>query len=174
MNVGNIPSLVNSVRNETQNNTYNIRPGFNFTPSQKLILGLSGGFTYNTIEYSIQKDQNQEIFRYNADMSVRWQMFAKTFLESNFNYSKFKNERFNFDQEVPILNASVRRIFGKSNRIELRLAAFDVFNRRVYINQFATQNYVTNTVAGTLARYYMLSVSYNVRGYENKLKKNDW
>ena len=96
------------------------------------------------------------------------------FLESNFNYNLFKNDRFGFDQNMAIWNASVRRLVGKSNRIEVRLAAFDLLNQRVNINQSGSQNYVIYSVAPTLARYFMLSVSYNVRGYENKLKKNDW
>jgi hypothetical protein len=56
----------------------------------------------------------------------------------------------------------------------MRLAAFDIFNRRVSVSQSGSQNFVTRSVANTLARYFMLSMSYNVRGYENKLKKNDW
>jgi len=63
---------------------------------------------------------------------------------------------------------------GKSNRVEVRIAAFDLLNQRVNINQSGSQNFVVNSVAPTLARYFMLSVSYNVRGYENKLKKNEW
>ena len=68
----------------------------------------------------------------------------------------------------------MRRLFGKNNRVEVRLAAFDLLNQRVNITQRASLNFVTRSVAPTLARYFMLSVSYNVRGYENKIKKNDW
>ena len=174
VNWGLSPAFVNNVRNETDNRSLGGRTGLTFTPNQKLILGLNGNMNYSTIDYSIQSTQNQKIYRYGSDASIKWQFLSKSFLESNFNYMKFKNERFGFDQEVPIWNASVRRLFGKTNRIEVRLAAFDILNKNVSIRQSASQNYVTSNVASTLARYYMLSVSYNVRGYENKLKKNDW
>ncbi|MBK6997484.1 MAG: hypothetical protein IPH31_22215 [Lewinellaceae bacterium] len=49
-----------------------------------------------------------------------------------------------------------------------------MLNQRVNITQNASLNYVTRSVAPTLARYFMLSLSYNVQGYENKIKKNDW
>ena len=58
--------------------------------------------------------------------------------------------------------------------MEARLAAFDLLNQRVNITQNASLNYVTRSVAPTLARYFMLSLSYNVRGYENNVKKNRW
>ncbi|MEY3243557.1 MAG: hypothetical protein RIR11_4996 [Bacteroidota bacterium] len=174
VNINQTPAFVNGIRNETQSNSISFRPGLSYTPSSKLIIGASGDINFTTIEYSIQQEQNQKIYRYGSDISIKWQMVSKLFFEGNFKYSKFQNRRFGFDQSIPILNASVRRLVGKTNRIELRLAAFDLLNRRVTINQNGSQNFVSSSVANTLARYYMLSVSYNVRGYENKIKKNDW
>lgn len=168
------PSFINGIENETYNQNYSLRIGFNYTPSTKLIAGLSGNARFNNIDYSVQREQNQKIRSYGTDASVKWQFLDKMFLESNVTYNLFQNDRFGFDQSTTILNASVRRLFGKSNRIEVRLAAFDLLNQRLNIQQSGSQNFVINSVAPTLARYFMLSVSYNVRGYENKLKKNDW
>ena len=168
------PSFINGEENETYNQSYNLRGGFNFTPTPKLIAGLNGNARFNNIAYSVQSEQNQKIRSYGTDASIKWQFLDKMFLESNFNYNLFQNERFGFDQSTAIWNASVRRLFGKNNRVEVRLAAFDLLNQRLNINQSGSQNFVINSTAPTLARYFMLSVSYNVRGYENKLKKNDW
>lgn len=174
ISVNRSPSFINGVENETNSQNYNFRIGFNITPNSKIIAGLSGNMRFNNIEYSIQSEQNQKIRGYGTDASIKWQVLDKVFLESNFNYNIFQNERFDFEQKVGIWNASVRRLFGKNNKIEVRLAAFDLLNQRVNIQQSASQNYVIYSIAPTLARYFMLSVSYNVRGYENKLKKNDW
>lgn len=174
LNIGKSPAFVNAVRNETNNQNLSGEIGLTFTPSPKLILNAEFGATFNDIEYSIQQDQNQKIRRQGVESSIKWQFADKFFVESNFNYSNFKNDRFGFNQSIPIWNASVRRILGKNNRLEMRFACFDLLNKRVSISQYASQNYVTRNIANTLARYFMQSVSYNVRGYENKLKKNDW
>lgn len=168
------PAFVNGIENETQNIGYSLNAGLSLTPSPKLILSAGGNIGFNNISYSIREDQNQKIQNHGANATVKWMFAPKTFLESNFNYRLFINERFDFRQEVPILNASVRRLVGPSNRIELRLAAFDLLNRRVSITQTGTQNYVARNTATTLARYFMLSATYNVRGFENKLKKGWW
>ncbi|MBK6931311.1 MAG: TonB-dependent receptor [Saprospirales bacterium] len=174
VNTGKSPSFVNGVENETGNNGYGFRMGLTLTPGQKLILSVSGNMQFNYIRYSIQEDQNQDIQNYGSSASVKWQFAPRFFLESNFDYSVFRNDRFGFNQDIPIWNASLRRLLGPSNRLELRLAAFDILNRRVNITQNGNQNYVVRNTAATLARYFMLSLSYNVRGYEDKLKKNDW
>jgi hypothetical protein len=171
INAGKSPAFVNGVENETDNLGYNFGLGFSFTPSPKLILYAGGNLVFNNISYSIREDQNQKIQNHGANASVKWQFAAKTFLESNFNYNLFRNDRFDFNQEVPILNASVRQLVGPSNHFEIRLAAFDIFNRRVNITQSGNQNYIARNTASTLARYFMLSVSYNMRGYESKIKK---
>lgn len=174
INAGKSPSFVNGVRNDTRNAGFNLNAGLNFTPGQMLILGLEGEIGFNNITYSIQEEQNQKIRRYGIEGSLKWQFAGKSFLESNFNYNVYENDRYGFNQAVPIWNASVRRLFGKKNRLEARFAAFDLLNRRVSITQDGSQNFVTRNIANTLARYFMLSASYNIRGYENKLKKNNW
>lgn len=173
-NLGQTPAYVNNVRNETNNYGYGGQVGFHFTPSQKLFVGTEAQIRFTDLKYSIQQEQNQHIQDHNLRTWVKWQFAGKFFLESNLDYHLYRNDRFGFNQDVPIWNGSIRRLVGKNNRVEMRLAAFDLLNRRVSIIQNGSQNFVSRTIAPTLARYYMLSVSYNVRGYENKIKKNDW
>lgn len=168
------PVFVDAVQTETKTNDYSVRAGLSITPNQKVIIGLNSELSFAHTTYKISDNLTQDIRNSTSDASVKWQFMDKTFFESNFNYSLFKNERYDFNRSVAIWNASVRRLVGKSNRIEVRLAAFDLLNQQVNITQNATLNYVNRSVAPSLARYFMLSLSYNVRGYENKLKKNDW
>jgi hypothetical protein len=174
LNVGNSPAYVNNLKNETRNKGYSFDFGINLTPTPKLIIYMSEGINFNDITYSIRKEQNQKIRNYETYASIKWQFASKFFFESNFNYAIYKNDKFNFNRNMPIWNGSVRRLLGKRNRLEVRLAAFDILNKRVYINQNGSANYISHTSAPTLARYYMLSATYNLKGFEDKLKKNNW
>ena len=60
----------------------------------------------------------------------------------------------------------------KENKLEVRLAAFDIFNKRQNIVQNGFQNRVSTQTSLTLARYFMLSLTYNMKGHVEKLKKN--
>ena len=107
INAGKAPSFVNGIENETTNEGYSLRTGFTLTPGQKLILSLGGNLRFNRISYSIQEELNQRIRNHSAYSNVKWQFAPKFFLEGNFNYSFFRNDQFGFNQEIPILNASV-------------------------------------------------------------------
>jgi hypothetical protein len=170
--IGKSASYVNDIRNYNNNTGISFGLNFNITPSTKFIFDLEGNVSFNKIDYSISKDQNQNIQNHSAYASLKWQFIKKTFLESSFNYTLYMNDRFDFDQRIPILNSSVRRILGEKNRFEIRFAAFDIFNKRVSISQTASSNYVLQSMTPTLARYFLLSLSYNIRGYEDKLSKN--
>jgi hypothetical protein len=165
-------AYVNDVLNKTGNLNYGGNLRFNFTPNQKLIFGLSGRAWFTNVDFSISSQQNQKIQTYNGDASVKWQFAKRFFFESNFTYEFYHNTRFRYDKNIPILNASIRALIGKKNNFEARLAAFDVFDKRQYIQQYAAANYLVRTTAETLARYFMLSISYNIKGYEARLQKD--
>lgn len=167
-NINSSPIFVNDVENITRNNNYSISTSFNLTTSPKLILRIYGRATFNNITYSFRKDLNQKVRNYYASYSTKWQFAPKTFLESNLDYTVYKNAAFGFDQSVPLLNASIRQLFGKKNKIETRLAVFDIFNRNRNIRQGGTQNFFSQTTANTLARYFMLTLSYNIKGFDTK------
>ena len=172
ISIANSPTFINGILNNSNNQNYNLNFGFSFTPSDKLIVGLNARLGINDIKFSLSEAQNQNIRNNSLDASIKWNFIKNTFLETNLDYKRFRNDRFGFEQDIPIFNVSVRRLFMKENKLEVRLAAFDLFNKRQSILQQGFQNTVTNQTALTLARYFMLSLTYNLKGHESKLKKN--
>lgn len=172
LNFSKNPEFINGIENETTSNGTNLYVDLSATLSSKLLFSVEGNFNFTNIKYSIQSDQNQKIRNSGIDASLKYQFAKKMFLETNLDYNIYRNERFDFNQDIPIWNASVRRLIGKANKVEMRLAAFDLLNKRLTVNQNGYSNFVERRISNTLARYFMLSISYNVRGYENKLKKN--
>ena len=163
---GNSNTLVNNIENETYTQGYSGSLGFTFTPGDKLHLSVNGGLSFSDVSYSIQSEHDQQIENHSASATIRYQFIKNTFFESNFSYNLYRNDRFGFDTNIPLWNGSVRRIFGKNNRFEGRIAVFDVFNKRLGITQTGSDNFILQTTSNTLARYYMLSLTYNMRGFE--------
>jgi hypothetical protein len=176
MNFSNTPTFINGVQNETDSKNTYINFGFTFTPGKnKLILDFNHGLGITNIKYSIDQAQNQRLFTQYIRSSLKWNFAKKLFLETNLDYNLSENDRFNFSRKVAIWNASVRRLLTKDNKLEVRLAAFDLLNQNVSIRQNSSINFVSQEIAPTLSRYFMLSLSYNVRGHQDKLKKgNGW
>lgn len=164
-------ALVNAIENETQSNGHWGQLRVNVTPSEKLTLYLSGRFNLTDTKYSINAEQNQQLFNqtYSVDLNtiLVWGVFANI----HFDYDIYQNDRFGFNQDVPIFSASLYKVLFPNKRGEIRLSGYDLLNRNLGVNQFATANVVSETRTTTLARYAMLSFTYNLQGIETNLKK---
>jgi hypothetical protein len=132
-----------------------------------------GNISFSDISYTKNSIHDQDYYNYSLKSSIKWQFEKNTFLESNFNYSVYNNSKFNFDQKLPIWNASVRRILGKDKKFEVRLAAFDILNKNITLNQYAFRNFIEKSETNTLTRYITLGVSYNIKGFDSKLQQRN-
>jgi hypothetical protein len=166
------PASINSITDQSNTASARFGGGINLTPGTKLVLSTGFWENFTQVKYDLNNNFNQKYFNYSLYGSVKWQFVKRMFLESNFNYNYYRNKNYSFEQSIPLWNASVRRILGKNNKFELRLAAFDIFNKNVSLSQTAYANYIQKSTTNTLARYFMLSITYNMKGFESKLEKN--
>ena len=123
-------------------------------------------------EYNINTslDQTTRNFRYGLEFNTDLILGLK--LNSDFTLSTFSNDRLALDQEVPILNLSIYKQFLKGNKGEIRVSLYDAFNQNVSINQFASNFFFSQSRTITLARYGLLSFTYNIKGLKSGIKKD--
>ncbi|CAG5073054.1 hypothetical protein DYBT9623_04580 [Dyadobacter sp. CECT 9623] len=170
-NRGNNLTNINGELNETKNNGYNWGARLDFTPSDKFTVYTNANWNITDTKYSISSGQNQKIINtnYGAEMNVK--LPKDIYFNSRFSYNSYVNNRFGFDQKMPILNVSVFKTMLKSKKGEIRLSAFDLFNKNRGISQSAYQNFVSQEQVRTLARYFMLSFTYNMRGVAHSVRR---
>ena len=167
------PTKINGLLDEINSSGINIGSNLNFTPNQKLVLTVGATTNFSVIKYDINNVHDQDYYNYTLRSSVKWQFEKNTFFESNFNYSVYNNDKFDFDQKLPIWNASLRRIVGKSKKFEIRLAAFDILNKNLTLSQYASKNFIEKSETNTLTRYITLGVTYNIKGFETKMQQRN-
>lgn len=161
-------SLINSIETETQTFSHNFGVNLDLTPLEWLSLYTGSSFRLSKTKYEQNPSQNQDIINWSAYSNVNIKFPKDFYLDVKFNYSRYENESFGFDQKVPILNAFVYKLLGKAKKWEVRLSAYDIFKQNQTISQYAGQNYVSTGRIETLSRYFLLGVTYNMRGVEVK------
>jgi hypothetical protein len=162
---------INGVMNRTNTNSYRFGTRLDLTPSDNFTLFMNANWSVSDTKYSINTTQNQQIVNHTYGGTMNIRLPKDFFINSNFNYQIYINKRFGFNQQVPVLNASIYKILGKAKKAEVRLSMYDAFNRNLGVSQFANQNYVSQERVQTLARYYMLSFTYNMRGMNTNIKR---
>ncbi|WP_310590139.1 outer membrane beta-barrel family protein [Dyadobacter soli] len=164
-------TFINGELNDTKNNGYNGGFRLDLTPSDKFTVYANANWNVTDTRYSLSSAQNQKIVNsfYSAEMNIK--LPKEIYFNSRFNYNRYVNDRFGFNQDMPILNLSLYKTMLKSKKGEIRLSAFDVFNKNRGISQSAYQNFVSQEQVRTLARYFMLSFAYNMRGMSHSVRR---
>lgn len=175
LNFSKNPTYINAVFNNTNSDNYNFRMSLDLTPTEKFTFYPNFNWNFTDTRYSINKTQNQKIYNYTYGGTMNVQLPAGIFFNGQMNYQiyKLKNEQFPFTQRLPIMNLSVYKLFLKDNKAEVRLTAYDVFNKNRGITQQANQNFVQREQVQTLAQYFMLTFTYNVRGLKSQMRRNN-
>jgi outer membrane receptor for ferrienterochelin and colicin len=167
--ISNSPVFINLEENNTNSKNYGGNMGLNLTIGKKLSFYAGGNVSQTFTTYSIQSDRNLAYINYGASLNGKWQVFKKTFLEATYRFSNYAYKNTDFKpQNINTLNVSVRQVIGEKNQWELRLAAVDILNQNQYIRQTAAVNYIENRISPTLARYFLLTAAYNIKGFETK------
>ncbi|WP_332368447.1 hypothetical protein [Spirosoma telluris] len=94
------------------------------------------------------------------------------YINTNLNYRISKNTQLDFDQRIPIWNASMYHILGKAKRAEIRFTATDMLNRNVAVSLNRGANYTQSETIQTLARYFTIGFTYNMRGVQAKMRRD--
>lgn len=173
-NYSNRPALVNNIKNVTTTNRIYGSVRFSITPNEKVGLYLNYRNSYNNTKYDINSSQNQKILSNEIDVEFNTKLFWGLFINSNYTQNFYVNKRYNFNESVPILNASLYKQFFEKKQLETRLSIYDAFNKDRAISQNAFGNTVTQSETTNIGRYVMLSVTYNILGLTDGVKKKGW
>ena len=134
------------------------------TPNQKFSLYLNSSFGTERTEYNINTQLNQTSRNFTYGLEVNTDLVLGLKLESDFNLRQFNNDRLDLNEDIPIWNISISRQFLKDKKGELRLSLYDAFNENTSISQFASNYSIIKSDTRTLARYYLLTFTYNLKG----------
>jgi hypothetical protein len=168
------PVFINGDRNETFGRTADLGTGLNLTPSDFLIIYGSARLNYNKTDFSLNAAPTRVFYNQTYRLEANAKLPKMFFLSLSFNHNIYASPDLDFRQSVPILNASAYRILGKAKKAEIRLSAYDIFNKNLGVSQSAMLNFASREVVQTLARYFMLSFSYNMRGMKTSIKKDNF
>ncbi|WP_028524015.1 outer membrane beta-barrel protein [Runella limosa] len=164
-------TYINGVLNQTNNDSYRFGMRLDLTPSDNFTFFANANWGVTNSRFSVNTSQNMKIINHTYGGTMNIKLPKDFFINSNLDYRIYVNNRFNLDQRLPIMNASIYKILGKAKKAEIRLSVYDVFNKNLGISQFANQNFVSQEKVQTLARYGMLTFTYNMRGMNTTLKR---
>lgn len=159
------PGLINGVTNYSKSLNYggglvlasNIGPELDFS--------LSTNSSFSNVKNTIRSTQNQTYFNQNSRlrfMSIFWEGF---FIQTELNHQYDQGLQSSYNRNSLLCNLSFGKKLFSSDQGEIRVSVYDVFNQNTNIQRNLTESYLEDSRTNVLGRYWLLTLSYNLRAF---------
>jgi hypothetical protein len=156
--------FINSEKNKADR--YTTRFGVTLENRSKKVIDVSvgGNWSYNLTSYDVNSDRNQSFLNQTYTTDLILKPNGNWIFNSSLRYRIISNNNFGESQQIPIVNASISRFVNASKKLELKVSVFDLLNQNVGINQTVNLNYIENEEILSLGRYFLVGLTYAIRG----------
>ena len=167
----NTVSLVNGIRNISQNSNFN--PGITLEKTlDKFTLNLSGNYTYSRPISNISVQSSQPYYMYNLQGSVMIKLPKKFTINSDGNYTNNGNRSPGYNLNFFIWNASLSKAFLKSENLVVSFNANDMLNQSISNQRYISSNQIVDTKTQIIRRYFLFKILYRFNSQKAKLEED--
>ncbi|MGZ4156535.1 MAG: outer membrane beta-barrel protein, partial [Bacteroidia bacterium] len=160
------PGLVNELSNIANNYTVSGGAGISSNISEKLDFNINYNINYSTISNTLQTQSNNNYYYQTTSLKLNW-MFWKGFVfNTNITHTLYSGLSQSYNQSYILWNASLAYKFLKNQSFEVKASVFDMLGQNQSINRTVTDTYIEDSSTKVLTRYYMLTLTYNLRKFK--------
>lgn len=149
----------------TKNYAITERIGYVMNLKDRYDLNFSSSSTYTIAKYSNQPQLDANYFTQNFSIEPTYTSKTGWVFGVDFDYNMYSGQSQGYNQNVPLLNASIAKQVFKNKAGEIRLSVNDLLNQNQSITRTVQENYVEDVNTQVLKRYFMLSFTYNLRKF---------
>jgi hypothetical protein len=161
-NISRFVNRVNGLENISTNNSYGFEVSLGHWTEKKLSFYINFNPRYNQSKSSIRPNAVTKYWSYNTYSNMSLKLPAKFFLEVDAQLTMYqKTSLFANNSNVYLVNSSLKKTFGKSDKLEMKVAINDIFNQNQNIRRNISTNFITETIQQNIQRFWMFTIAYN-------------
>jgi len=159
--------FLNDIENKTNRWTNSYRFDIENRKKEKFDISIGGRFTHTTAQYSESQNLNQDFLNQSYFTDVTWKLNKKWHIGTTIDYTLYSKETYGSENKVVLWSAFIAR-FLMEQKAQIKLSGFDLLNQNIGISRNSDLNYLEETRIQSLARYFMLTFSYSMKGFDKK------
>lgn len=166
--------LANSILfiNAIQNNVNRLGSGFNVSlenKNKKYVDALLGyKYYHKTTSYSVSDQLDQWYSQKTIYTELKWLISDMWTVQTNLDVQQYNQSFDRLKYNIPLWTAGITRFVGEQKKLRISLNVFDILNRNNGISRTSTLNYNEVSQSNALGQYFMLSLSYSIKGFKKK------
>lgn len=159
-----LPGLINNVVNESK--TSNANGGLTISSNISENMDFTVGYTlnYNNV-LNTRQNSKSDYFIHNINARFNWIIKGRLVINSNYSMNAYAGLGSGYNQTIMLWNGGIGYKLLKNKQLELRVSVFDILNNNNSITRNVTESYIEDVKSNVLNRYYMVTVTYNIRNF---------
>ena len=172
-NFNNSVSFVNTAQNISQN--ISVSPSLHFEKNkEKFNIEIGGRYNYNVPKSTISLQSLQPYYTYSLDGNLSLKLPKKIIVSTDGTYTDNGNRSPGYNIRYFILNASLGKMFLKTQGLIISINANDILNQNISNQRTINSNQIIDTKTQIIKRYFLLKVLYKFNSQKNKVEdEND-
>lgn len=163
------PGKINDASNFANNTHFGIGLHLSSNISENIDFNISTNGHFNIVNNTnTASGSSNHYFTQSSDMRLNW-ILGKGLVyrtELKHQYSTGVTEA--ADNHYTVWNMSFGKKFLKDNRAEISLSVNDILNENRSLQQNVTESYVEDVKSSVLQRFFMLTLTFNLRSYSGE------
>lgn len=140
-----------------------IRATLNLADYFDLVLSNSTGLNFT--RYTNSTRENVNFFTERLSVEPTFTTKSGWVFTNDLDYIMNRGSAASFNQNIPLWNAGIAKLFLKNRTGELRLTVFDMLKANRSVGRQVELNYVEDVRTEVLTRYFLLSFTYHLRKF---------
>jgi hypothetical protein len=159
------PGIINNITNYSNSATYSGGIVIASNVSDRLDFNISTNSSYSKITNSSNKANDNSYFNQNTRFKFFWMFWKGLLIQTDLTHQYNSGLSSSYNTNTLLCNASLGLRFLRNDQAEIRLSVADLFDQNKNIQRNVTDTYYEDTRSNTLGRYYMLTMTYNIKAF---------
>ena len=165
-----VPSIINDDRNIGRQTDLDAGVNLNSTISRNVDFTLAYTAGYRFVRNTLRGDLDDDYYTGRATARFTVLPWDWLVLESDLNLLHYEGLADDFNRDITFWNASVGYRFLAGRAAQIRLTVTDILGQNSSINRVVTDLYIQDIQSNVLTRYFMLTLSYNFRAFQEGMR----
>lgn len=154
---------------------FNLYPRVNtrINLNDKLEIGQSYSLSRGISQYEDAFFNDLRFITHTSESELIVRLPKKLVWETNFRLISNRQQIEGFNNRIQLWNAGLTYLFMKNDRAQLKLSVNDLLQAGLRRNLSITENRISDIQTNNLGRYFMLSLTYNIQNFGQKVGGGD-
>jgi hypothetical protein len=162
-----VPTILNNLTYFSLSKSASLGSTLSSNMSENFDFTFTTNYSYNDISSSNNTVGNSDYYNLYFRLRLSYTFWDNFIFMTNGNYQYYSSAQNNYNPNNLLVNISLSKKFLHNNQAEIKITAFDIFNKNNGLQKNSNELYIEDVTTNVLKRYFLLTFTYNLRYFSS-------